>query len=60
MIQNPSPELQLVKQELVMVDSHHNAKGMKKKFAHDLMWLAMCIENVERLGQFKIPYPKIS
>ena len=43
-----------------MADTHHTAKGMKKKLAYDLMWLAMCIENVERLGHFKIPYPKIS
>lgn len=29
---------------------------MRKKFAYDLMWLAMSIKKVERLGQYKIPY----
>ena len=33
---------------------------MKRKLAYDLMWLAICIEKVERLGKYKIPYYKIS
>lgn len=49
LIQNPSREQQKSKQEL-LTHSHHTLKGMKRKLAYDLMWLAICIEKVERLG----------
>jgi len=59
LIQYPSKELQMAKQEF-MAHSHHTIKGMKKKLAYDLMCLAICIEKVETLGKYKIPCYKIS